>query len=492
MNVTIKVYNQYAFLEGSYDKDVVDEVTSFTAAGVQHSRAYKSGSWDGKTRLYNHKLRRIPSGLVSVVEKALQAYSHTVTIEDERSYPGKESYSEEDFKLDGITMSGSRQYQMDCVMSCANKRKGLLDVCTGGGKSLIAAAITKGINLPTLVTVPSVELMEQMYKTFTSALGASKGEVGVCGDGKWKPGSWVTIAIMDTLESRIDDEACQALLNDTQLLIVDECHLSGAKTWQKVIMKCPAYFRFGVSGTPLDRTDGSNLVVMAGLGEVIHTINYKTLIEAGILPHASIIFDKITSPVLNSKVRDWPKVYAAGISENEDLLAKVVDWVIATQDLGLSCLVLVDHIKQGKAIDEALWKVQGRLIPHTFIHGTEKEARPKALVDFEERRLPVLIASRILDTGISLDSLDVLILASAGKSKIRTLQRLGRVLRGKKAIVVDFLNTCHPFLSKHSLQRLGDYKAEDCFKLCTSVPSAAILKREWDRQEERLNAIRAK
>ena len=488
--VNIHIEGQYATLEGDYDKHVVEEATSYTASGVQHSHAYKNGVWDGKTRLFNSRTRKLPIGLVTGVQKALQAFGHEVHVHDHRVYPGKAAYTESDFLLPGVNMKGSRQYQMDAVLACAQAGSGLLDACTGSGKSLISCALVKGLGLPTLVTVPSVELMDQMYATYTRALGNENGEVGVCGAGRWEPGSWVTIAIMDTLDARIEDPACKALLESSKVLIVDECHLSGAKTWQKVIMKCPAYFRYGVSGTPLDRTDGSNLSVIAGLGEVIHNISYKTLVDSHILPHASIVLDKVAAPSISPKIREWSSVYSEGISKNPVLLESVVEWVVASYEAGLSCLVLVDHISQGKEIDEALWRVEGKLIPHIFIHGTEKDARPTALVDFEERRLPVLIASRILDTGVSLDSLDVLILASAGKSKIRTLQRLGRVLRGRKAIVVDFMNYCHKFLTKHSLQRLEDYKAEGCFKLLVFKPEVMgkkeLLIGQWDRQEKRL------
>jgi len=107
------------------------------------------------------------------------------------------------------------------------------------------------------------------------------------------------------------------------------------------------------------------------------------------------------------------------------------------------------------------------------------------LEDFRNREIPVLLSSKILDEGVSIDSIDCLILAGSKKSKIRTLQRLGRGLRGQRLIVVEFSNLCHKFLIEHSLTRLADYEAEECFPVHNSPPSAELVKKLWDAQGAR-------
>src|SRR5690606_25588717 len=107
----------------------------------------------------------------------------------------------------------------------------------------------------------------------------------------------------------------------------------------------------------------------------------------------------------------------------------------------------------------------------------------QALKDFGERRLPVLIASRILDEGVDVPTIDALILAGSRKSRIKTMQRLGRGLRGDKLIAVEFANFTNDYLLRHSLQRYEDYKKEDCFFMYQSHPDQELVRRLWHESD---------
>jgi superfamily II DNA or RNA helicase len=84
---------------------------------------------------------------------------------------------------------------------------------------------------------------------------------------------------------------------------------------------------------------------------------------------------------------------------------------------------------------------------------------------------PVTVASTIFDEGIDVRPLDALILAGAGKSPTRALQRIGRVIRkytypdGREktnAYVYDFWDHL-PYLTDHALERLKMYQSEPEF-----------------------------
>jgi len=347
----------------------------------------------------------------------------------------------------------------------------------------IACAVTKYLGLKTLFLVPSRELMYQSQKRFIKRLELSEDEVGIVGDGKWQPGSFVTVASIQTLEARMNTPEAQHLIESAEVLFLDECHGVGSDTYYTVATLCPAYYRYGLSATPLDRTDGANLMLIAATGEMLIDIPLKELVERGINPGADIIFDKVTEPVLKKNCR-YPTAYKKGVSENEQLLDKVVEWAEIFANQGLNVLILCEEIQHGKTIDEALWNKPSKMIPHQFIHGTEDtDIRQGALESFSKRRLPVLIASTILDQGVDTDAIDALILAGSRKSKIKTLQRLGRGLRGKKLIVVEFSNFCHKYLLEHSYQRLCDYKNEECFPIHSSGPDAELVRKLWNDQD---------
>lgn len=267
-------------------------------------------------------------------------------------------------------------------------------------------------------------------------------------------------------------------------LITHNCHHAGSETWYDVCTACPAVYRFGLSGTPMDRTDGANIRLLAAIGPIIVDIPNKFLVDRGISARTHIIFSRITAPVLPKKL-PYPSAYKQGVVENPNGLALIVEWTKVFQEVGLSTLILCEQIEHGKIIDNALWTAtDGVFIPHLFIHGTEDtEVRAGALKDFGDRKLPVLIASTILDEGVDVPTIDALILAGSRKSRIKTMQRLGRGLRGDKLICVEFANFTHQHLLEHSLHRYEDYKKEECFPLFQSQPDVQLIKRLWNGQD---------
>ena len=100
-----------------------------------------------------------------------------------------------------------------------------------------------------------------------------------------------------------------------------------------------------------------------------------------------------------------------------------------------------------------------------FTNGTlTTEVREKVLQDMKEGTLKILIATSILDEGVDISGINAIWLGAGGKSLRQTLQRVGRGLRkkadGSGLTVYDFLDYCHPYLTKHSLARYKIYKAE--------------------------------
>jgi superfamily II DNA or RNA helicase len=464
----------------NYSKEVlsaVDYVTSYPVEGCQYSKAFRKGTWDGRKRLFRKRTGAFPTGLVKVVRRALEGFGYEIEVVDHREVP---TPSAAGYSLHGVTFDYPYDYQLDACNKMVEEKQGIVKIATNGGKTECSCAVTQYLGLKTLFVVTTKELLYQGRKRFMLRLGLDESQVGIVGDGNWSPGSKVTVAILDTLESRLNTPECQKLLKETEVLFIDECHHTGSETWYTVATLCPAYYRFGLSGTPLDRTDGANLRLIAATGEVIVDIDNKFLVDRDISAKAHIIFDKITEPVLKKGLR-YPTVYKQGVVENPQMLEKIIAWTKVFYEAGLGTLILCEEIQHGKLIDDSLWTDTGGVfIPHQFIWGEENsEVRQKALGDFANGNLPVLIASTILDEGIDVPTIDALILAGSRKSRIRTMQRLGRGLRGRCLVVVEFSNFGHKYLIEHSLKRLEDYRSENCFSIYSSGPDLELVKKIW-------------
>jgi superfamily II DNA or RNA helicase len=127
-------------------------------------------------------------------------------------------------------------------------------------------------------------------------------------------------------------------------------------------------------------------------------------------------------------------------------------------------LILVRYLPHGQKLVDML-----RDLPVFFVNGRlDGETRRQVKEQFEGGEFHCLVASSVFDIGVDIPSLDSLVLAGGGKSTVRVLQRIGRVIRAHEgktdAIVMDFIDNAK-YLDTHSAIRIAVYEAEPRFRL---------------------------
>jgi len=88
--------------------------------------------------------------------------------------------------------------------------------------------------------------------------------------------------------------------------------------------------------------------------------------------------------------------------------------------------------------------------------------------DLKAGRIEVLAATTLADEGLDLPPLRTLIIAVGGRSKTRTLQRIGRLVRpyeNKKIAVAYELEDPIGFARTHLQERLKLYKTEPHWRI---------------------------
>ena len=126
-------------------------------------------------------------------------------------------------------------------------------------------------------------------------------------------------------QSNLEKDKCKNFLSSIELIFADECHRTPANSNYLVMNACPAYFRFGLSGTPLKRSDGADLRLIASTGPVIYTMGNKELIRRGISNPVEIHMLRIRLPYIDPKT-PYPHVYKLGISEKSELFSVFRAW----------------------------------------------------------------------------------------------------------------------------------------------------------------------
>ena len=312
---------------------------------------------------------------------------------------------------------------------------------------------------------------------------------GRLGDGKWEPRKFTTCtfqtlarglrkkhgAIQDVnAHKRVTD-----LLASADGIIVDECHVLAADSFWNVLMHATnAYYRIGLSGTPLARGDKRSILAVAALGPVQYRITADRLKAAGVIAKPRIrLFPcaQQASPSTCSKCRgsgcmtcggtgrakqSWHTIQKNLITTSKVRNKLIVDIVknYATRPV----LVFVEAVDHGKILQKSL---QSEGISTTFTWGKDTtENRNAAIQKLVDGGVEVLIASRIFQEGVDIPPIRSVVMASGGKSIIAALQKIGRGMRidkdKKEFDVFDIKDSGHPWLSRHTTQRIKAYTSE--------------------------------
>jgi len=422
---------------------LVRDTLTFQVPNYQFSRAYREGRWDGKTSFLKGNL--FPTGLVGYLMRNLPP-GVRVKCFDLREKP--------DITIQPPCLLGIklRPYQEQAVRKAVKAGRGIISAPPGAGKTEIALGIISSLSIPkTLYLVNTKELLYQTARRIKKRLDITPAIIGA---GKYSLGK-IIVASVASLSRHLSE--MRTLLSNVELMIIDECHHTPAKTWYKVALECPAYFRFGLSATPLLRSTVDNLKLVATTGGVIERLSISALAEEGylILPHVLII--PVNSKLYLPKNLPYSEVYEHGIVHNSVRNRIIAQVAYKLASCGLPTLVLVNRIQHGELLAEQL--------SAPFITGSlPSHEREDIISTFKRSTRKLLIATSVFDEGVDIPEIQAMVLAGGGKSPTKCIQRVGRGMRPseeqKYSIVIDFIDRSSPLLYKHSFLRYRLYKEE--------------------------------
>jgi len=475
----------------------LDKHLSFYVQGAEHTAAFrgffnKEGDfvkWDGFKKLLTPTLQ-FPTGLVDRVKDFYIAAGKEINILDKR--PAKSIGTPRNI-LDNLLKIGKTPYpyQTEILDVIDKNDRGIIKVATGGGKSLIAALIAAKLGKKTIIYVIGKDLLYQFHEFFSQCFDE---KIGIVGDGKceihdinivsiWTVGQALGMDKKSILLDGDDDEKAVGankyadilkMVKETKLHIIDECHMSACETIQQVFKKTQAEHLYGLSGSPW-RDDGADLLIESVLGKYIVNISASHLIKNDFLAQAIIRF-RVVPPYHYELDKVYPSVYKKYIVENDVRNGLVLDAAKTMVEKGYQTLVLFNSLKHGKILYELFQEHMNCAI---LDGSNDKDEREKVKKDLMNHKIDCVLASKIFDIGVDIPSLSGLVIACGGKSTVKALQRVGRVIRkypGKKfAVIIDFVDQA-PFLETHSKTRYKIYKSEDGFDVSYPKPQKKTKK----------------
>jgi superfamily II DNA or RNA helicase len=338
-------------------------------------------------------------------------------------------------------------------------------------------------------------LVSQQARRYKKYTGLMANEMSRTPPKDWRLVCGLNLMTLQSLAAglRADRAGVKAALGQLDGLVVDECHVAPADVYYNAIQQCSAEYRFGFSGTPLDRGDNRSLMAIACLGKVVYSIKPQVLIDAGYLAAPQITMVPVKQTVsAEAKAEGFHGVYDELICESEERNAAIVEIVRTAPK---PCMVFVRIVDHGRQLTHAM-RAEG--INTEFIWGEKsKRAREDAVERLERGDSEVLVASVVFQEGVDIPGLASVVVASGGKSIIAALQRVGRGMRtnnGKKATfdVYDVLDLGSPMMEKHSRRRMNTYVREAYTTVIRSADGsiAAYQPKLKTRREKREQQIK--
>lgn len=423
-----------------------------------------------KVCFISEKLGAFPTGILPAVLFWANKNGVIIEIDDQRkiltpkttepvNHLGKNPKTDKPFDLK------DRQYQYDTIKEflslsplIANKdydkhkieipwKRGIAKLPTAAGKTFMSASLIKTLDAKTLYLLERVTLARQTKRKFIREYGFKPSEVGLVGGKTDEQGRKVTILVVQSAHLIKD-------MSEFEFILCDETHHANSKTYRDIFKKATnAYYRLGISGTPFSEDKLTNAYTRSQLGNLIYEEHTATLIDQGILAKPVVRMIEINGPNID-RIRDWHEYYKEGIVNNFDRNQIILKFA---NNFKGKTLILFRIIEHGhllrKYLPQALY-ADGE---------TSKDERDKIIDGFNKSYSGVMLASMILDEGIDFESVHHVILAGAGKSIIKNLQRLGRGLRANDIMqvnVIDFMDNQHKKLAEHSYRRIKHYTDE--------------------------------
>ena len=348
-----------------------------------------------------------------------------------------------------VTFLKLREWQEKAFPLWWEKKRGIIKVVTGGGKTFFAIHCLKRYleNDPQksiLIVVPSIALLDQWYDSLSQNFDDK--EISLNGGGEQtKIITKICISTIDSLKNII------SLIDaENTLLIVDECHKIGTEKRGEMLTNA-WHATLGLSATPeRDYDDNFYIIIKKILGDIIFDydyidaredeviVNFKLLYGyAALLPEEENKYKKFTKSIQRraatiggQDMNDYPLKMlifnrARLVKNSKNRIPYGIELIQKYERD--SWIVFTENKKQAKEFNKIVNKLKGF---NSGIYNTDlnDDERQENLEKFKAGNLNVLVSCTALDEGFDMPEADGAMILSASSSKRQRIQRMGRVL----------------------------------------------------------------
>ncbi|CAM2067350.1 DNA helicase [Sulfidibacter corallicola] len=358
----------------------------------------------------------------------------------------------------------ARPYQAEALAAWQeNGRQGVVILPTGAGKTILAVMAMAGTARPTLIHVPTIDLMHQWHGVLSKFLDVPVGRFG----GGFSELAPFTVTTYDSALIHLD-----RIGNQFGLVVFDECHRLPGDQYKFLAIGNLAPFRLGLTATP-ERTDGRERDLYELCGKQVYRAFIHDLTGFTLAPYEVETIEVEMDPEEREAYEEAYAVYVGFLRDAKIDLGGPRGWQNFIWKAGRSpegraafrAYLTQKRLSQAaREKDRAVWLLlqrhrEDRVIIFTqdnemayrlgrlfllpvLTHQTRPKERVAYLDAFRDGSYRVMVTSKVLNEGVDVPEANVAIIVSGSGSVREHVQRLGRILRarpGKTAVLYELI-----------------------------------------------------
>lgn len=344
-----------------------------------------------------------------------------------------------------------REYQQEALDAWQDAgERGVVELPTGSGKTVIGIAAAVACATPTLIVAPTIDLVEQWRGELAAEFDRPIGQLG----GDRQEIEAVTVATYDSAYLRAEE-----LGNRFGLVVFDEVHHLGGDGYRDIARLLVAPARLGVTAT-FERPDGAHEVIEELIGSNVFGLDAEDLagehlapydirrIEVELTPDEREAYEQAqgtfvdylrTSDINFSSGSDYQKLVMRSGTDpraREALLAKQrAREIMMNSEAKVQKLAdILDRHREDRIIvftahTELVYRLSERFLLPAITAETGAEERRRIIQQFRDGRYSRVVAANVLDEGVDVPDANVGVILSGSGSEREFTQRLGRILR---------------------------------------------------------------
>jgi superfamily II DNA or RNA helicase len=404
----------------------------------KYTEAVAKGRWTGNLKpfLMNFDILpddsiRIPRGMRLQLLDMVDECKADKTIIDKRAHHG--------FSETNSAAIHFRPYQERAMTAMYQAEEGMLVAPAGSGKTVLGLSMIPLYGQPCLWLTHTRALAYQALDRIKQFLpGLEEDDVGILGDGKWKPGKFVSVALIPTLVRR--PKEVFAMRDDYGLVILDEAHHCPASTFLQVMSSLNPYYMYGLTATPY-RRDKLEKMMFQTIGPEIVRITVAEVEAVGGIIMPKVLYRTVKSrPVYGNNIQ---AILKDNIVPNAKRNGLIVGDVLREATAGNYCVVMTDRKAHAEILYELIskgWEKTGIATGnYTKKYVTETAQR------LNSKEITVLVCTfALLGEGFDVPFLNRAFVTMPFRAEGKVEQLVGRIQRtadGKEdSVVYDYVD----------------------------------------------------